>query len=85
MKIKLKKEVLESGGLSSSGSHQGFTKNDWFSLNNGKIVDVTNIPKKSKDKVEEAEVKQSKNKTKKVKVAIPNPSSIKKEEITNGK
>mgnify|MGYP003132726093 CR=1 FL=1 len=85
MKIKLKKEVLKSGGLPSSGSHQGFTKNDWFSLNNGKIVDVDKIPEKSKNKVEEAEVKQSKNKTKKVKVAVPNPSSIKKQEVTNGK
>ena len=42
MKIKLKKEVLESGGLSSVGSHQGFTKKNWQSLNNGDTVEVDN-------------------------------------------
>ena len=73
MKIKLKKEVLESGGLCSSGSHQGFTKKNWFSLNNGKIVDVANIPEKSKNKKEE------------VKVASPKPSSKNKQEVKNGK
>ena len=26
MKIKLKKEVLDAGGLCSTGSHQGFSK-----------------------------------------------------------
>ncbi len=73
MKIKLKKEILESGGLTSSGSHQGFTKKIWDSLNDGKTVKVDSIPKKSKKNVEE------------VKASSPKPSSPKKQEVRNGK
>ena len=64
MKIKLKKEVLEAGGLSSIGSHQGFNKNIWSNLNNGKTVEVDSIPNKSIDKVEE--VKETTSSSKKV-------------------
>ena len=60
MKIKLKKDVLESGGLPSVGSHQGFTKNIWQSLNNGDTVEVDSIPERSKSNIEQV---KSKNKT----------------------
>ena len=73
MEIKLKKEVLESGGLSSVGSHQGFNKSIWSCLNNGETVEVDKIPNKSKDKVEE------------VKVISPKTSSKKKQEVEDGK
>ena len=73
MKIKLKKEVLELGGLDSSGSHQGFNTSNWRALNNGETVEVDKIPDRSKDKVEE------------VKVSSPKPSSRKKQEVKDGK
>ena len=53
MKIKLKEEVLNSGGLCSSSSHQGFIPSDWINLNAGKVVEVDNIPDISKDKIEQ--------------------------------
>ena len=53
MKIKLKKEVLDAGGLSSVGSHQGFTKDLWSKLNGGKTIEVDSIPAKAKDQIEE--------------------------------
>ena len=73
MKIKLKKEVLELGGLDSSGSHQGFNVSNWKSLNNGETVEVDRIPDRSKDKVEE------------VKASSPKTSSKKKQEVEDGK
>ena len=82
MKIKLKKDVLELGGLSSAGSHQGFTKNIWQSLNNGDTVEVDNIPEKSKSYIEQV---KSKNKTEGVKAKAKKPSSIKKQEVKDGK
>ena len=42
MKIKLTQEVLDSGGLPSTGSHQGFTVGVWNLLNSGKVVEVDN-------------------------------------------
>ena len=53
MKIKLKKEVLDTGGLSSVGSHQGFPKDLWSKLNGGKTIEVDSIPAKAKDQIEE--------------------------------
>ena len=53
MKIKLKKEVLNSGGLCSSSSHQGFTPLDWINLNSGKTIEIDSIPDISKDKIEQ--------------------------------
>ena len=53
MKIKLKKEVLDIGGLSSVGSHQGFPKDLWSKLNGGKTIEVDSIPAKAKDQIEE--------------------------------
>lgn len=53
MKIKLKKEALDNGGLCSSGSHQGFPKNLWVELNSGKTIEVDSIPPKAVDQVEE--------------------------------
>tara|TARA_Y100001938_G_C7768699_1_gene272168 strand:+ start:146 stop:394 length:249 start_codon:yes stop_codon:yes gene_type:complete len=82
MKIKLKKDVLESGGLPSAGSHQGFTKNIWQSLNNGDTVEVDSIPERSKNNVEQV---KSKNKTEGVNVKVKKPSSIKKQEVKDGK
>ena len=73
MKIKLKKEILESGGLPSVGSHQGFPKSIWSSLNNGETVEVSSIPEKSKNKIEE------------VKASSPKLSSRKKQEVEDGK
>ena len=84
MKIKLKKEVLESGGLSSVGSHQGFTKKNWQSLNNGDTVEVDNIPEKSKSYIEQVKGK-NKNKIEGVKAKATKPSSIKKQEVKDGK
>ena len=55
MKIKLKKEVLESGGLCSSSSHQGFITSDWTKLNAGKTVEVDSIPDICKDQIEQVE------------------------------
>ena len=52
MNIKLKKEVLSSGGLCSSGSHQGFPTVVWAELNAGKTVEVDEIPDRCKDKIE---------------------------------
>ena len=52
MKIKLKKEVLSSGGLCSSGSHQCFPTMVWAELNAGKTVEVDEIPDRCKDKIE---------------------------------
>ena len=75
MKIKLTQEVLDSGGLPSTGSHQGFTVGVWNLLNSGKVVEVGSIPEKSKDKIEE------------VAVSSPKPSSKKKkqkEEVKDG-
>ena len=53
MKIKLKKEVLDGGGLSSVGSHQGFLKDLWSKLNSGKTIEVDSVPAKAKDQIEE--------------------------------
>ena len=53
MQIKLKKEALDSGGLCSTSSHQGFSKGVWNSLNNGETVEVDSIPTICKDKIEE--------------------------------
>ena len=55
MKIKLKKEVLGSGGLCSSSSHQGFITSDWTKLNAGKTVEVDSIPDICKDQIEQVE------------------------------
>ena len=55
MKIKLKKEVLESGGLCSSSSHQGFITSDWTKLNAGNTVEVDSIPDICKDQIEQVE------------------------------
>ena len=52
MKIKLKKEVLDSGGLCSSGSHQGFPVSSWIKLNSGKTIEVGSIPAMAKSQVE---------------------------------
>ena len=82
MKIKLKKDVLESGGLPSVGSHQGFTKNIWQSLNNGDTVEVDSIPERSKSNIEQD---KSKNKTEGVKAKLKKPSSIKNQEVKDGK
>ena len=57
MEIKLKKEVLESGGLCSSSSHQGFITSDWTKLNAGKTITVDSIPDICKDKIEQVEGK----------------------------
>ena len=75
MKIKLTQEVLDSGGLPSTGSHQGFTGGVWNLLNSGKGVEVDNVPEKSKDKLEEVSVKSPKHSSKKKK---------KKEEVKDG-
>ena len=56
MKIKLKKEVLDIGGLSSVGSHQGFQKDLWSKLNGGKTIEVDSVPAKAKDQIEEVAV-----------------------------
>ena len=56
MKIKLKKEVLDGGGLSSVGSHQGFPKDLWSKLNSGKTIEVDSIPAKAKDQIEEVAI-----------------------------
>ena len=50
MKIKLKKDADK---LESWGSHQGFPKNVWNQLNNGKTVEFDRIPSDAKDQVEE--------------------------------
>ena len=84
MKIKLKKEVLESGGSSSVGSHQGFSKNIWQSLNNGDTVEVDSIPEKSKSYIEQVKIK-NKNKIEGVKAKTTKPSLIKKQEVKDGK
>ena len=59
MKIKLKKEVLSSGGLCSSGSHQGFPAVVWVGLNAGKVVEVDEIPDRCKDKIETVSASKS--------------------------
>ena len=56
MKIKLTKETLASGGLCSSGSHQGFIKDLWHKLNDGQTIEVDSIPAKAKDQIEEVAV-----------------------------
>ena len=56
MKIKLKKEVLDGGGLSSVGSHQGLPKDLWSKLNSGKSIEIDSVPAKVKDKIEEVAV-----------------------------
>ena len=53
MKIKLKKEVLDAGGLTSVGSHQGYPKDLWHKLNDGQTIEVDSIPAKAKDQIEE--------------------------------
>ena len=53
MKIKLTKEALTSGGLCSSSSHQGFAKDLWHKLNDGKTVEVDSIPTRAKAQIEE--------------------------------
>ena len=56
MDIKLTKEALAAGGLSSSSSCQGFTTDVWSRLNEGKTVTVDSIPGRCResDKIEEA-------------------------------
>ena len=61
MKIKLKKETLDNGGLCSSSSHQGFNKENWLKLNKGEEIEVEQIPENSIGQVEEV----SSGKTKK--------------------
>ena len=53
MKIKLKKEVLDAGGLCSTGSHQGFSKDLWRKLNSGNTIEIDSIPSRAKYQVEE--------------------------------
>ena len=55
MNIKLTKEALAVGGLSSSSSCQGFTTDVWSMLNEGKTVTVDSIPSRCResDKIEE--------------------------------
>ena len=57
MKVKLKKETLDLGGLCSTGSHQGFPKDIWMKLNNGETIEIDNIPFKAKNQVEEVTLK----------------------------
>ena len=60
MKIKLKKDTLDLGGLASSSSHQGFLISQWDKLNNGETIEVDNIPEICKDNIEEVIAKSPK-------------------------
>ena len=80
MKIKLKKEVLDGGGLCSSSSFQGFPKDIWNKLNNGGTVEVDKIPVRGEGQVEtidSATIKSDKSKGK--------PKISLNKEIDNGK
>ena len=67
MLIKLKKEALDLGGLSSSSSCQGFSTDTWKELNSGNTVTIDSIPLKCRElnKIEEVAIISSKSSSKK--------------------
>ena len=79
MKIKLTKEALDSGGLSSSSSCQGFTTDVWGELNLGKTVEVDSIPPRCKETNKIEEVASASPKP------SPKPSSSKSSSKKGGK
>ena len=80
MKVKLKKEILDNGGLCSSSSFQGFSRDIWEKLNNGQSVEVESVPVRAKDQVET--VSSGKDKSEKSK---SKPKISLNKETSNGK